>query len=82
MRYEHLKHERVLHDDRTEIVPSPQYLRVVLHSMELTNCEPAPTPSGAGAVKQNPDDDADLDLQACRLYHRIDECLQYLSIDR
>ena len=66
VRYEHLERERVLHNDRTEIVPNPKYLRVVLHSMALTNCEPAPTPSGAGSVKQKPGDDAYLDMQECR----------------
>ena len=35
MRYEHLKHERVVHDERTEIVPSPKYLRVVLHAVHV-----------------------------------------------
>ena len=63
-------------------MPSTKYLRVVLNSMGLTNCKPAPTPSGAGSVKQNPDDDADLDMQACRLYCGIVGSLQYLSIDR
>ena len=33
MRYAHLKREQVLHNDRTEIVPNPEHLRVVLHSM-------------------------------------------------
>ena len=51
MRYEHLKRERVLHEDRTEIVPNPRYLRVVLHSMGLATCKRAPTPSVAGSVK-------------------------------
>ena len=68
MRYEHLKRERVLHNDRTEIVPNPKNLRVVLHSKGLANCKPAPTPSVAGPVKQKSDDDADLDMQECRLY--------------
>ena len=27
MKYEHLKRERVLHDDKTEITPNPKYLR-------------------------------------------------------
>ena len=36
MRYELLKRERVLHEDRTEIVPSPKYLKAVLRSMEFT----------------------------------------------
>ena len=62
-------------------MPSPKYLRVVLHSMGLTNCKPAPTTSGAGSVKQNPDDDADLDMQACRLYCGIGGSL-HLSTDR
>ena len=47
MRYEHL-----LHEDRTDIVPNPEYLRVVLRSMGLTSCKPAPTPSEAGSVKR------------------------------
>ena len=51
MRYEHLKRERVLHGDRTEIVPSPKYLRAVLRSMGLTNFNSAPIPSAAGSVK-------------------------------
>ena len=51
MRYEHLKRERVLHEDRTEIVPKPMYLRVVLRSMGLTTCKLAPAPSVAGSVK-------------------------------
>ena len=51
MRYEHLKRERVLHEDRTEIVPKPMYLRAVLRSMGLTNFNAAPTPSAAGSVK-------------------------------
>ena len=63
-------------------MPNPKYLRVVLHSMGLANCKPAPTPSVAGSVKQKPDDDADLDMQECRLYCGIVGNLQYLSIDR
>ena len=54
--------------------------RVVLHSMELTNCKPAPTPSAAGSVKQA-DDDADQDMQECRLHRGIVGSLQHLSID-
>ena len=54
MEYEHLKRERVLHNDRTEIAPYPKFLRVVLHSMGLTNCRPAPTLIIAGPVKQKP----------------------------
>ena len=50
--YEHLKRERVLYNDRTDTVPSPKYLRVVLHSMGLTNCKAAPKPTVAGHVKQ------------------------------
>ena len=49
-RYEHLKRERVLHEDRTEIVPNPKYLRVVLRSMGLTTCKPAPAPSVTESV--------------------------------
>ena len=51
MRYEHLKRERVLHEDRTEIVPNSKYLRVVLYSMGLAICKPAPAPSVARSVK-------------------------------
>ena len=82
MRYEHLKRERVLYNDRTEIVPDAKYLRVVLHSTGLANCKPAPTPSVAGSVKQKPDDDADLDMQECRLCGGFVGSLQHLSIDR
>ena len=71
MRYEHLKRERVLHNDRTEIVPNPKFLRAVLPSMEPTNCKPAATPSVAGSVKQKPTDDADLDMQERRLHRGI-----------
>ena len=66
-RYEHLKRRRVLYNDRPEIVPNAKYLRVVLHNMGLTNCKPAPTPSVAGSI----DDDADLDMQECRLYLKL-----------
>ena len=62
---------RVLHTDRTEIVPNPKYLRAVLHSMELANSKPAPTPSGAGSVKQKLGEDADLDMQERRLYRGL-----------
>ena len=83
MRYEHPKRERVLHNDRTQITPNQKYLRVVLHTMGLTNCKPAPSPSVAGSVQQKPDDDdADLDMQECRLYRGIIGSLQCLSIDR
>ena len=82
MGYKHLKRERVLHNDRTDIVPNPKYLRVVLHNMALANCKPAPTPSAAGSVKQKLDDDADLDVQECRLHCGLVGNLQYLSIDR
>ena len=80
MRYEHLKRERVLHENRAETVPNPKHLRRVLHSMCLTSCKSAPTPSTAGSVKQKLDDDAQLDTQECRLYRGIVGCLQYLSI--
>ena len=82
MRYEHLKRERVLCSDRTEIVLNAKHLRVVLHSMELTKGKPALTPSVAGSVKQKPDDDADLDMQECRLYCGVVGGLQCLSFDR
>ena len=54
-KYEHLKRERVLHNDRTEITPNPKYLGVVLHSTRLTSCKPAPTPSVTGSVKHEPE---------------------------
>ena len=82
MKYEHLNRERVLHNDKTEITPNPKYLRVVLHSMEQTNCKPAPTPSVVRSVKHKPDDDVDLDMQECRLYRGIVGSLRHLSIDR
>ena len=63
-------------NDRTEITPNPKDLRVVLHSMGLANCKPAPTPSAAGSIKHKPDDDVDMDIQVCRLY------MQSLSTDR
>ena len=72
----------VLHNDWTQIVPEAKKPRVVLHSMELTNCNPAPTPSAAGSVRQKPDDDADLDTQECRFYRGFVGSLQYLSTDR
>ena len=78
MRYEHLKRGRVLHNDRTEITPNTKYLRVVLHSMEMTNCKPLPTPSVPGSAKHKLDDDADLDMEECRLHRRIVGSLQYL----
>ena len=77
MKYEHLKRERVLHNDRAEITPNPKYLRVVLHSMGLTNCRPAPMPNVAGSVKHKPDNDVGLDMQECRLYREIVGSLQY-----
>ena len=48
MRYEHVKCERVLHDDRTYIVPNSKCFGVVFQSIVLTNCKQAPTPSVAG----------------------------------
>ena len=63
MRYEHVKRRHVLHNDSTETVPNATLLRVVLHSMELTSCKPAPTPSVAGSVEQKIDGDAHLDMQ-------------------
>ena len=71
-----------MYNDKTEITPNPKYLRVVLHSIGLTYCKPAPTPSVAGSVKPKPDDDVDLDVHECRLYRGIVGSLQYLSIDR
>ena len=62
-------------------MPIAKYLRVVLHSMELTNCKPAPT-SVAGSVKHKPDDDADLDMQECRLHRGVGGSLRSLSLDR
>ena len=72
----------MLFNDRTEIVLDAKYLRVLLHSMELANGTPAPSPSVAGFVTQKPDDDDDLDVQECRLYRGIVGSLPYLSIDR
>ena len=43
MKYEHLKRERVLHNDKTETTHKPKYLRVVSHSMGVTRCKPAPS---------------------------------------
>ena len=51
MRYEHFQRERLLHTDRAGIVLNAEYLRVVLHRMELTNCKPAPAQSVAGSVR-------------------------------
>ena len=82
MKYEHLKRERVLNKDKNGITPNPTYLRVVLRSMGLTTCKPAPTPSVGGSVKHKLDDDVDLDMQECRPYHGIVGSLQYLSTDR
>ena len=82
MKYEHLKRERMLHNDKTQMTPKPKNLRVVLRSMELTRCKPAPTPSVAGSVKHKPDDDVDLDVKECTLYRGIVGSLQYLSIHR
>ena len=95
MIYEHVKCERVLHDDRTYIVPNSKCFGVVLQSMVLTNCKQAPTPSVAGFVKQKLD--ADLDMQECRhadadaeletkssLVHRLRQLMQWdgLVLDR
>ena len=81
MRYEPFKRERVLHNDRIEIVPNPKHFGVALQSTVLTNCKQAPTPSVAGSVKQKLDDDAVLDMQERRFYRGIVGSLQYLSID-
>ena len=93
MSYEHVKCERVLHDDRTYIVPNSKCFGVVLQSMVLTNCKQAPTPSVVGFVKQKLD--ADLDMQECRhadadletkslLVHRLRQLMQWdgLVLDR
>ena len=77
MKYEQLKRERVLHNEKTEIAPNP-----MLHRMGLTNCKPAPTPSVAGCVKRKHVGDVDLDMQECRLYRGIVGSMRYLSIDR
>ena len=53
-----------------------------MHSFGLTNCKPAPTPSVGASAKQNPDGDADLDMQECRLHGGIVRHLHYLSFDR
>ena len=82
MRYEHLKRERVLHNDTTEITPNQKFVIVVLHSMVLTNCTPTPTPTVVGSVKHEPDDDVDLGVQECRIRSGILGSLKYLSIDR
>ena len=63
MKYEHLKRDRVLHNDETEITSNPKYVVVVLHNMGLTNCKPSPTPSVTVSVKRKADDDVDLDMQ-------------------
>ena len=68
--------------DRTDITPNPRYLRAVLHSMELTKCKPAPTPSAVGCVKHKLDDDVGLDMEEYRLHRGAVGSLQYLSIDR
>ena len=81
MRYEHLKRERVLHNDKTEITKKQKFLRVVLHSMVLTNCKTTPTPSVVGSVKHTPDDEVDLGMQECRIHRGIVGSLQYLSTD-
>ena len=66
-RYEHLQRERVLYNDRTKRkIPEGC---VAQHGR--TNCKLAPTPSVVGSVKQKPGDDADLDMQECRLYRGI-----------
>ena len=77
-KYEHFKRERLLHDERTEIMPNG----AVLQSMVLTNCTPAPTPSVVGSVKQKFGDGAVVDMQERRIYHGIVGSPQYLSIDR
>ena len=79
---DHLKRERVLHNDKTEITPNHKFLRVVLHSMGLTNCKPTPTPSVVGCVKHRSYDDVDLGVQECRIHRGIVGSLQCLSIDR
>ena len=81
MRYEPFKRERVLHNDRIEIVPNPKHFGVVSQSIVLTNCKQAPTPSVVGSVKQKFDDDAVLDMQERRFYRGIVGSLQYLSFD-
>ena len=48
MRYEHIKCERVLHDDNTCIVPNSKCFGGELQSMVLTNSKQTPTPSVAG----------------------------------
>ena len=81
MKFKHFKRERVLHDDRIEIVPNPKHFGVVLQSTVLTNCKQAPTPSAVGSVKQKFDDGAVLDMQERRFYRGNVGSLQYLSID-
>ena len=81
MKVQHFKRERVLHDERIEIVPNPKHFGVALQSTVLTNCKQAPTPSAVGSVKQKFDDGAVLDMQERRFYSGIVGSLQYLSID-
>ena len=81
MKFKHFKRERVLHDDRIEIVPNLKHFGVVLQSTVLTNCKQAPTPSAVGSVKQKFDDGVVLDMQERRSYRGIVGSLQYLSID-
>ena len=51
----------MLHNDKTEVMPHAKYPRVVMHC----------TTSVAGSFKQELDDDADVDLQECRLFRGI-----------
>ena len=66
---------------RTEITPNHKFLRIVLHSMGLTNCKPTPTPSVVGCVKHRSDDDVDLGVQECSIHRGIVGSLQCLSIE-
>ena len=63
------------------IVRDAKYLRVVLHSMGLTNRKPAPPPCVGGSVKSRKPD-ADLDTQECRVYRGGVGSLQFLSVHR
>ena len=71
--------QRVLYNDRTEIVPNAKYLRLVLSQHGADASQPQHQVT-AGYVKQKLDDDVDLGMQECRLYRWIFGSLQYLSV--
>ena len=74
-----LKSDRVLYNDRTEIVLKIPEICVAQHG---THDLQTSTPSVAGSAKQKPDDDADMDVRECVLHRGIVGSLRYLSIDR